>query len=71
MLVWRSLTDAWSCRAYAPRGMWSGLHASPADAVEMFKDVRARRGVGMHWGCVSVSIFQPSMKACMLRGVGC
>ena len=41
--------------AYAPRDMWSGLHASPADAVEMFKDVRARRGVGMHWGCVPAS----------------
>ncbi|TBU56347.1 N-acyl-phosphatidylethanolamine-hydrolyzing phospholipase D [Dichomitus squalens] len=36
--------------AYAPRDMWSGLHASPGDAVLMFKDVRARRGVGMHWG---------------------
>ncbi|KAI0629648.1 Metallo-hydrolase/oxidoreductase [Trametes polyzona] len=36
--------------AYAPREMWSNLHASPADAVEIFKDVRARRALAMHWG---------------------
>ncbi|KAI1790388.1 N-acyl-phosphatidylethanolamine-hydrolyzing phospholipase D [Ganoderma leucocontextum] len=36
--------------AYGPRDMWSGLHASPADAVEMFKDLKARRALGMHWG---------------------
>src|SRR6266851_1465673 len=30
-----------SCRsAYAPRAMWSNLHACPADAVQIFKDVR-------------------------------
>ncbi|KAI0827727.1 N-acyl-phosphatidylethanolamine-hydrolyzing phospholipase D [Trametes gibbosa] len=36
--------------AYAPRAMWSNLHASPADAVEIFKDVRARKALAMHWG---------------------
>ncbi|KAI0800240.1 N-acyl-phosphatidylethanolamine-hydrolyzing phospholipase D [Fomes fomentarius] len=36
--------------AYAPRHMWSGLHASPGDAVEIFKDVKAKRAVAMHWG---------------------
>ena len=39
--------------AYGPRDMWSGLHASPSDAMEIFKDIRARRAIGMHWGCVS------------------
>ncbi|EIW54085.1 Metallo-hydrolase/oxidoreductase [Trametes versicolor FP-101664 SS1] len=36
--------------AYAPRAMWSNLHASPADAVEIFKDVRAKKALAMHWG---------------------
>jgi len=36
--------------AYAPRTMWSNLHASPADAVRMFKDVRAKKALAMHWG---------------------
>jgi N-acyl-phosphatidylethanolamine-hydrolysing phospholipase D len=26
------------------------VHASPADAVEIFKDVRAKRALAMHWG---------------------
>jgi L-ascorbate metabolism protein UlaG (beta-lactamase superfamily) len=38
------------CSAYAPRHMWSCMHASPADAVRIFKDVRAKRALGMHWG---------------------
>jgi len=36
--------------AYASRTMWSNLHASPADAVRMFKDVRAKKALAMHWG---------------------
>jgi len=36
--------------AYSPRAMWSNLHASPADAVRMFKDVRAKKALAMHWG---------------------
>ncbi|ETW81378.1 hypothetical protein HETIRDRAFT_474791 [Heterobasidion irregulare TC 32-1] len=36
--------------AYAPRAMWSNLHASPADAVRIMQDVRARRALAMHWG---------------------
>ena len=40
-----------SCRrAYSPRAMWSNLHGSPADAVRMFKDVRAKKALAMHWG---------------------
>ncbi|KAH9179149.1 N-acyl-phosphatidylethanolamine-hydrolyzing phospholipase D [Lactarius sanguifluus] len=33
-----------------PRAMWSNLHASPADAVRMFKDVKAKKALAMHWG---------------------
>ncbi|KAI0629649.1 beta-lactamase superfamily domain-containing protein [Trametes polyzona] len=36
--------------AYAPREMWSNVHASPADAVEIFRDVRAKKALAMHWG---------------------
>jgi hypothetical protein len=30
--------------------MWSCLHSSPANSVEIFKDVRAKKALGMHWG---------------------
>lgn len=36
--------------AYSPRAMWSNLHASPADAVRMFKDLKAKKALAMHWG---------------------
>ena len=42
------------CSAYGPRELFSGMHASPSDAVRIFKDVRAQRALGMHWGCVCV-----------------
>lgn len=36
--------------AYHPRVMYSGVHASPYDAVEIFQDTRCRRALAMHWG---------------------
>ncbi|CDO77600.1 hypothetical protein BN946_scf184936.g25 [Trametes cinnabarina] len=45
--------------AYAPRAMWSNLHASPSDAVQIFKDVRARRALPMHWGTWTLTIEPP------------
>ncbi|KAI8936808.1 hypothetical protein NX059_006048 [Plenodomus lindquistii] len=36
--------------AYEPRWMFSNVHASPKDAVNIFKDTRCRRALGMHWG---------------------
>ncbi|OBZ69735.1 N-acyl-phosphatidylethanolamine-hydrolyzing phospholipase D [Grifola frondosa] len=36
--------------AYSPRSMWSNLHASPGDSVRIFKDVRAKKALAMHWG---------------------
>lgn len=35
--------------AYSPRFIMSSFHASPEDSVDMHKDVRSRRSVGMHW----------------------
>jgi N-acyl-phosphatidylethanolamine-hydrolysing phospholipase D len=37
-------------RAYAPRSMWSNLHASPIDSVHIFQDLRAKKALAMHWG---------------------
>ena len=36
--------------AYKPRFLWSPLHANPYDAVEIFKDSKCRRAMGIHWG---------------------
>jgi N-acyl-phosphatidylethanolamine-hydrolysing phospholipase D len=36
--------------AYAPRFMYSPVHASPYDAVEIFQDTKCRNGLGIHWG---------------------
>jgi N-acyl-phosphatidylethanolamine-hydrolysing phospholipase D len=44
--------------AYAPRAMWSCLHASPTDAVDIFKDVKAKRALGMHWGISLLQYFR-------------
>jgi N-acyl-phosphatidylethanolamine-hydrolysing phospholipase D len=30
--------------------MWSNLHAPPADAVRMFKDMRAKKALAIQWG---------------------
>lgn len=36
--------------AYHPRFLYSPVHASPYDAVEIFQDTRCRRALAMHWG---------------------
>jgi len=36
--------------AYSPRAAMSNVHASPADAVRIFRDVRAKKALAMHWG---------------------
>ncbi|CAL1711708.1 unnamed protein product [Somion occarium] len=36
--------------AYSPRVMWSNLHAHPSDSVRIFRDVKAKKALGMHWG---------------------
>jgi len=47
----RSWADpTWYFSAYSPRDVMSTMHASPADAVRIFKDVKARKALAMHWG---------------------
>lgn len=36
--------------AYAPRGVFSGMHANPYDAVEMFRDTQCKKAMAIHWG---------------------
>ncbi|GJE94739.1 metal-dependent hydrolase [Phanerochaete sordida] len=36
--------------AYMPRDLFSNVHSSPADSVRIFRDVRARKALAMHWG---------------------
>jgi N-acyl-phosphatidylethanolamine-hydrolysing phospholipase D len=36
--------------AYDPRGIMSSMHANPFDSVEIFKDTKCKRAMGIHWG---------------------
>ncbi|PHH61183.1 hypothetical protein CDD81_706 [Ophiocordyceps australis] len=36
--------------AYHPRFMYSPVHVSPYDAVEIFQDTKCRMALGIHWG---------------------
>lgn len=48
----RALLLTGRSRAYSPRVMWSNLHAHPSDSVRIFRDVKAKKALGMHWGYV-------------------
>ncbi|KDR71859.1 hypothetical protein GALMADRAFT_253640 [Galerina marginata CBS 339.88] len=36
--------------AYLPRQFMSPIHCAPQDSVLLFKDIKAKKAVGMHWG---------------------
>ena len=36
--------------AYDPRYIMSPMHANPFDSVNIFKDIKAKRAMGIHWG---------------------
>ncbi|KAJ6468101.1 Metallo-hydrolase/oxidoreductase [Mycena vitilis] len=36
--------------AYAPRRFMSPIHCAPRDSVGIFRDIKAKRALGMHWG---------------------
>ena len=36
--------------AYSPRFVMSQMHANPFDSVNIFKDTRCKRAMGIHWG---------------------
>ncbi|TFK19218.1 N-acyl-phosphatidylethanolamine-hydrolyzing phospholipase D [Coprinopsis marcescibilis] len=36
--------------AYLPRQFMSPIHCAPQDSVKLFKDIKAKKAIGMHWG---------------------
>ncbi|KAH6892844.1 N-acyl-phosphatidylethanolamine-hydrolyzing phospholipase D [Coprinopsis sp. MPI-PUGE-AT-0042] len=36
--------------AYQPRQFMSPIHCAPQDSVRLFKDIKAKKALGMHWG---------------------
>jgi N-acyl-phosphatidylethanolamine-hydrolysing phospholipase D len=36
--------------AYMPRWIMSPMHANPRDSVEIFRDTKCKKALGMHWG---------------------
>jgi N-acyl-phosphatidylethanolamine-hydrolysing phospholipase D len=41
--------------AYEPRLLMQGSHATPEEALQIARDLRARRLVGMHWGTIRLT----------------
>jgi len=52
--------------AYKPRHLMSPMHADPYDAVEIFKDTRCRRAMGIHWGAWVLTTEDPEEPPKML-----
>jgi N-acyl-phosphatidylethanolamine-hydrolysing phospholipase D len=46
-----------SFSAYLPRSFMSPIHCAPQDSVRIFKDIRAKRALGMHWGYARSLLF--------------
>lgn len=42
--------------AYDPRYIMSSMHANPFDSVEIFKDTKCKRAMGIHWGTWTLTI---------------
>ncbi|SPQ20185.1 5a554dac-cabe-45c5-a3e4-ac6a855a290e [Thermothielavioides terrestris] len=53
--------------AYKPRELFSWMHANPYDAVEIFKDTRCRRAMGIHWGTWALTVEDIDEPPKMLR----
>lgn len=52
--IYSRADPTWCFSAYAPRAVMSPVHSSPADAVRIFKDVKAKKALAMHWGWVTL-----------------
>lgn len=60
--------------AYHPRAAFSRMHANPFDAVEIFRDTRCARAMGIHWGTWALTMEEvlepPSLLRAALRRRG-
>ena len=60
--------------AYSPRFIMSPMHANPQDSVNIFKDTKCRRAMGIHWGTwvlTDEDVFEPPKKLKLaLKGDG-
>ncbi len=45
--------------AYEPRALVANMHASPEEAVQIARDVRARLAIAIHWGTFALSPDRP------------
>ncbi|KAJ5527570.1 dioxygenase [Penicillium frequentans] len=41
--------------AYKPRHVLSSVHSNPYDSVEIFKDTKCKKAIGIHWGTWAVA----------------
>ncbi|KAF6752440.1 N-acyl-phosphatidylethanolamine-hydrolyzing phospholipase D [Ephemerocybe angulata] len=51
--------------AYLPRQFMSPIHCAPQDSVRIYKDIKAKKGLGMHWGTwvlTTEDVFEPPKK---------
>lgn len=47
--------------AYKPRYLFSWMHADPFDAVDIFRDTRCNKALGIHWGTWALTM-EPIME---------
>jgi len=66
--------------AYEPRYIMSSMHSDPFDAVEIMRDTRCRRALGMHWGTWVLTeedvlepprLLQEALRRRGMKGEGC
>lgn len=53
--------------AYYPRAAFSALHANPFDSVEIFRDTKCKRAMGIHWGTWALTMEKVTDPPAMLR----
>ncbi|KXJ97094.1 beta-lactamase superfamily domain-domain-containing protein [Microdochium bolleyi] len=53
--------------AYAPREVFSPVHANPFDAVEIFRDTKCKKAMAIHWGTWVLTPEEPLEPPRLLR----